>query len=132
MEELTREKFSLIKRAQSFTHAGRGIAVFIKSTHNAWIHLVVFLFVMLAGFYFGISRIEWALLFFAAGLVLAAEAFNAAIEIDIDLTSPEYHPFARDTKDVAAGAVLIAAATATIIGMFIFWPHLMEAVVHRL
>ena len=58
-------KFSIVKRAKSFVHAGRGIGVFIRTTHNAWLH------------------------------------------IDIDLTSPEYHPYARDTKDVAAGAVLI-------------------------
>ena len=60
----------------------------------------------------------------AAGLVLAAEEFNTAIEIDIDLTSPEFHPFARDTKDVAAGAVLICAITAAIIGLFIFVPYI--------
>ena len=61
----------------------------------------------------------------AAGMVLAAEAFNTAIEIDIDLTSPEFHPYARDTKDVAAGAVLIAASTAFVIGMVVFGPHLL-------
>ena len=49
-----------------------------------------------------------------------AEAFNSAIEVDIDLTSPEYHPFARDTKDIAAGAVLLAATTALIVGVGIF------------
>jgi diacylglycerol kinase len=64
------------------------------------------------------------LLVFAAGLVLMAEAFNTAIEIDIDLTSPDYHPYARDTKDVAAGAVLIASLTAAIIGILIFAPYL--------
>ena len=65
------------------------------------------------------------MLVFAGGLVLAAEAINTAIEIDIDLTSPQYHPFARDTKDVAAGAVLIAAITAAIVGAFVFVPHLL-------
>jgi len=60
------------------------------------------------------------MLVLAAGLVLSAEAFNTAIEIDINLTSPEYHPYARDTKDVAAGAVLIASITALIIGLLIF------------
>ena len=116
----TAEKFSLVKRAKSFTHAGRGIWVFIKTTHNAWIHLVVLALAVVLGVYFHITVIEWMMLVLAGGFVLVAEAFNTAIEIDIDLTSPEYHPYAKDTKDVAAGAVLIAAVTAATIGIFIF------------
>lgn len=115
-----RERFSLVKRAKSFTHAGRGIWIFIKTTHNAWVHLIVLACAVLLGLYYQITSVEWVLLIFAAGLVLSAEGFNTAIEIDIDLTSPEYHPYARDTKDVAAGAVLIAAITAAVIGLIIF------------
>jgi diacylglycerol kinase (ATP) len=114
------KKFSLVERATSFTHAIRGLAVFIKSTHNAWVHLVIFGLVIIIGFHFNITYLEWILLIFAAGLVLTAEAFNTAIEIDIDLTSPEFHPYAKDTKDVAAGAVFIAAVTASAIGILIF------------
>jgi diacylglycerol kinase (ATP) len=117
------QEFSIVKRAKSFTHAWRGIAIFVRTTHNAWIHLGVLACVTVAGFYFDISTTDWMLLVFAAGLVLTTEALNTAIEIDIDLTSPEYHPFARDTKDVAAGAVLIAAVTAAIIGILIFTPY---------
>ena len=61
----------------------------------------------------------------AAGFVLTTEAINTAIEIDINLTSPQFHPYARDTKDVAAAAVLISALTAVIIGLTIFIPHLL-------
>ncbi len=127
MSELldTKEEFSLIKRAKSFTHAGRGVFVFVKTTHNAWIHLVIFAVAILLGFYYGITNIEWMFLVLAAGLVLVTEAVNTAIEIDIDLTSPEYHPYANDTKDVAAGAVLIAAIIAAIIGAFIFLPYML-------
>jgi diacylglycerol kinase len=121
-----REMFSVIKRAKSFTHAWRGLVVFIKTTHNAWIHLTVFVCALIAGFYFHLNRYEWIALIFAAGLVLMAEAFNTAIEIDIDLTSPDYHPFARDTKDVAAGAVLIASVTAAVVGILIFAPHILQ------
>jgi diacylglycerol kinase (ATP) len=120
----TPEEFSLVKRAKSFTHAGRGMYVFIKTTHNAWIHLVILAVGVCLGYYFGITKTEWMFLILAAGLVLVTEAVNTAIEIDIDLTSPEYHPYAKDTKDVAAGAVLIAAVTAAIIGAFIFLPYL--------
>ena len=120
----TKEEFSLIKRAKSFTHAGRGLFVFIKSTHNAWIHLVILMIAIALGVYLHITVVEWMLLVLVGGFVLAAEAFNTAIEIDIDLTSPEYHPYARDTKDVAAGAVLIAATTALIVGLLIFGQYL--------
>ncbi len=120
---LDSKKFSLIKRAKSFTHAWRGISVFIKSTHNAWIHLFILGCVITLGLYLHITKMDWIALVFAGGLVLAAEAFNTAIEIDIDLTSPEYHPYARDTKDVAAGAVLITAITSAIIGVLVFAPY---------
>ena len=64
------------------------------------------------------------MIIFAAGLVLVAEAFNTAIEIDMNLTSPEHHPYAKDTKDVAAGAVLISSVVAAVVGILIFWKYL--------
>jgi diacylglycerol kinase (ATP) len=124
---LEKRAFSVVKRAKSFTHAGRGIWVFVRTTHNAWLHVAILLAVVALGFYFGITRVEWLFVVLAAGLVITAEAFNTAIEVDIDLTSPEYHPFAKDTKDVAAGAVLIAAITAAIIGLVIFVPYFLAA-----
>jgi diacylglycerol kinase (ATP) len=126
METLdTKREFSMVKRAKSFAYAGRGIAVFIKTTHNAWIHISLLVVAVFLGFYLDITTTEWMMLVFACGFVLSAEAFNTAIEIDIDLTSPEYHPYAKDTKDVAAGAVLISASTALIIGALIFGPYLL-------
>ncbi len=100
----------------------RKLATF--SAHNAWIHLSVLILAVGLGAHFNISSTEWMMLILAAGFVLAAEAFNTAIEIDMDLTSPEYHPFARDTKDVAAGAVLVASLTALVIGILIFLPFI--------
>lgn len=125
MQELldTKHEFGLVKRALSFAHASRGIYVFIKATPNAIVHLIIFTIAILMGIFFGIERTEWLFLIFAGGFVLTAEAFNTAIEIDINLTSPEYHPYAKDTKDVAAGAVLVAAVTAAIIGLVIFVPY---------
>jgi diacylglycerol kinase (ATP) len=115
--------FSLVRRAKSFTHAGRGMWVFMRNTHNAWLHAAILLGAVALGVYFEITRTEWLFVVIAAGLVMTAEAFNTAIELDIDLTSPEYHPFAKDTKDVAAGAVLISAIAAAIVGLVIFVPH---------
>ena len=111
-------------RLKGFSHAGRGVWVFFKTTHNAWIHALAVVVVVFLGFYLNIGRFDWMALALACGFVVAAEAFNTAIEIDIDLTSPEYHPYARDTKDVAAGAVLISACTAVVIGLLVFGPHL--------
>lgn len=125
-DNISNSRFSFVKRAESFTHAGRGLNVFFKTTHNAWVHVVVFVIAVMLGFYFNISRTEWMFLVLVAGTVFAAEAFNTAIEIDMDLTSPEYHPYARDTKDVAAGAVLVAAITAGVVGILIFGPHLLK------
>jgi len=122
--EENNKKFSLIKRANSVAHASRGLWLFLKTTHNAWIQIVVFAVVVGFGFYFNITNIEWVALVLVSGFVLAAEAFNTAIEIDIDLTSPEYHPYARDTKDVAAGAVFISVITAVIVGIIIFGPYI--------
>lgn len=120
----TKKEFSMIKRARSFVHAGRGIMLFLKTTHNAWIHVTIAAIVLGFAWYLSVSSVEWILLVFAIGLVLIAEMFNTAIEIDIDLTSPEYHPYARDTKDVAAGAVLIASIVAVVIGLIVFVPFI--------
>ncbi len=122
----TQKEFNLVKRAKSFAHAGRGIGLLLKTTVNAWIHLVAFAVAIILGVYFGITKMEWIMLLIVSGFVLSAEAFNTAIEIDIDLTSPNYHPYARDTKDVAAGAVLIAASTAFIVGIIIFIPYILK------
>lgn len=116
----TKKELSLFRRAKSFSNAGRGIKMFLKTTPNAWIELTICIVVVIFGFYFHITNLEWMMIVFACGSVLAAEAFNTAMEIDINLTSPDYHPYARDTKDVAAGAVLISSIMAAIIGVLVF------------
>ena len=114
--------FSIVKRIQSFEHAGNGIRVFLKTTHNAWVHISIAVVAIFVGFVFDISQTEWMFVVLSIGFVLAAEAFNTALEFDIDLTSPGYHEFAKYTKDIAAGAVLIASITASSIGLIIFLP----------
>lgn len=132
MEKVSEKKrFSVVARAKSFTHAFRGIGILVKSTHNFWIHIFISTLVIILGVILKISHIEWILLVFAIGFVMVAEAFNTAIEIDIDLTSPNYHPYARDTKDVAAGAVLISAISAFIVGVIIFLPKVISLLSNR-
>lgn len=122
---LNKNERMVVARAKSFVHAGRGLFVFLKTTPNAWIHLFILFVVVALGVHFSLSHIEWAILVMMSALVLAAEAFNTAIEIDIDLTSPTYHPHARDTKDVAAGAVLITALAAVAVAVCIFSHYLL-------
>ena len=119
----TKREFTLMRRAQSLSNALKGLLLFVKTTPNVWIQGGICIGAFLAGGYFSITQIEWMFIILASGLVFASEAFNTAIEIDIDLTSPEYHPYARDTKDVAAGAVLIASLTASAIGLIVFVPY---------
>jgi diacylglycerol kinase (ATP) len=75
------------------------------------------------GFYFDITRTEWALVALAVGTVWTAELMNTAVEALTDLVSPEYHPLAGKAKDVAAGAVLLAALAALVVGALIFAPQ---------
>lgn len=115
-----------VKYSEKFRNAFRGIYVFSKSTRHLFIHILSALIVVILGFYFRVSSLEWIALVFAIGFVFVAEAFNTAIEIDIDLTSPEYHPYARDAKDVAAAAVLLSVFTAVIVGLIIFLPKIFK------
>lgn len=111
-----------MKFTERLGHAARGVKVFVAHTHHIVIHATCAFTALLLGYFFNISSLEWIAVIFCIGFVIVAEAFNTAIEIDIDLTSPEYHPYARDTKDVAAASVLLASLTALIIGGIIFLP----------
>ena len=123
MEKIPEKKrFSIVARLKSTTHAFRGLSIFIKTTHNSWLHIFFAILAIYLGFILKISNIEWVMIIFAIGLVVITEALNTAFEFDIDLTSPTYHPYARDTKDVAAGAVLISVFIAGIVGLIIFLP----------
>lgn len=110
----------LKKRLNSFRYAIAGILSLFQSQPNAKIHLLATAFVVFAGFHFRISTLEWCMVVFAIVLVLAAEGFNTALEHLTDLVSPDYHPLAGKAKDVAAGAVLLAAIGAATVGILIF------------
>ena len=119
-----KKRFSVVGRIKSATHAWRGIGVLISTSYNARLHLFFAMLAIYLGFILHISEIEWVQVILPLGIVIIAEAFNTAVEIDIDLTSPNYHPYARDTKDVAAGAVAISAFIACIVGLIIFLPKI--------
>ncbi len=116
----------LTKRALSFKYAFKGIFTAIKTQANLRIHLFAAILVTAMGFYFQISRAEWILVILAIGVVISAELFNSAIEFLTDLVSPGQNETAGKVKDIAAGAVLISAISAAIIGLIIFLPKIKD------
>ncbi|MEK7060291.1 MAG: diacylglycerol kinase family protein [Patescibacteria group bacterium] len=118
------EAWHKVKISDRFLNAFRGMHVFYKTSKHFYILVLSTLAVVVLGFYLKVSNLEWIALVFSIGFVIITEVFNTAIEIDIDLTSPEYHPFARDTKDVAAAAVVLSIFTAMIVGFIVFLPKI--------
>lgn len=112
-----------VKYREKFLNAFRGLYVLAQTTRHLYIHLSAATVAVVLGFYFRISGLEWVAIIFAIGFVFVAESFNTALEIDMDLTSPQFHPYARDTKDVAAAAVLLAVFSAGAVGLIIFLPY---------
>lgn len=111
-------------RVRCFVDAARGLCAVFVTQANAKIHAVATVLVVGAGFFCGLTRIEWALVVGAIALVWTAEAINTAIESIVDLVSPERHPLAGRAKDAAAGAVLAAAIGAVVISVCVFGPKL--------
>jgi len=113
-------------RLRSFGHAFRGLKVLLQTQQNARIHAAATVMVVAAGALFAISPAEWALVALAVASVWAAEALNTAIEFLVDLASPEFHPLAAKAKDVAAGAVLVAAIGSLAVGVLVFGPYVLK------
>ena len=118
------EKFSLRKRSQSFGYAFAGVVKFFRTEHNAWLHLAGTIGAIVLGIVYRVTAVETAFLVFAIGFVWVAELFNTCIEKIMDFISTEKHPKIKLIKDMAAGAVLLAAMTALIIGIAIFIPKI--------
>lgn len=117
-------KFSWKKRALSFKYALNGIKRLVSCEHNAWIHCVAAIMVVIAGFIFHISSTEWLVVVICIGMVLAAEGVNTAIEYLADAITVAPNEKIKHAKDVAAGAVLICAITAAVVGLMVFVPHI--------
>jgi diacylglycerol kinase (ATP) len=115
----------MIRFFKGFTYAYNGIRLSFKAGGNFIFHLFAAIVVILMGMYFKISNLEWVAITFCITLVLAAETFNTCIEKLTDIISPERNKNAGEVKDLAAGAVLIAAIGAAITGLIIFIPYLL-------
>ena len=113
------------RRVASFGHAVRGVWAALRSEVHLRFHAVATVAVIGLGFYCDLARLEWALLALAVAAVWTAELLNTAVEALTDLVSPSFHPLAGRAKDVAAGAVLLAALGALVVGALVFGPHLL-------
>jgi diacylglycerol kinase len=107
----------------AFVYAFAGIR-FVLRQRNPRIQLMVGVLVCGLAAWLRVSRIEWAMLILCIGIVIAAESINSAAEAMVDLLSPEIRPAAKIAKDTAAGAVLIAAVAAVVVGLLILGPPL--------
>lgn len=114
----------LKKRIDSFKYAFTGIGTFFKSQTHPKIHLLAAVLVAILGYIYKIDKSEWMILVLTITMVLVSEAFNSAIEMLSDKVSEEFHPLIKKVKDIAAGAVLIAAIASIIIGLIIFAPKI--------
>ena len=118
--------FEFTGRIRSFKYAGQGVLLTLRSQHNAWIHAVATVAVVIAGFAFQVTRMEWCMIVVACAAVWTAEALNTAFEFLADATTREFHPVVKQAKDVAAGAVLITAVAAVVVGIIVFAPHIVS------
>lgn len=114
----------LKSRLNSFKYATSGIKTTFKDQPNLIIHVIIAINVVIAGWFFNVSRTEWLVLVLTVGVVLTVELTNTAIEEVVNSFTDQVHPAAKKAKDVAAGAVLIASVMAIIIGLVIFLPYL--------
>ncbi len=113
-------------RIKSFRNAFIGLWHVIRTQQNAWIHAIATVAVVLLSIWLKLGIRDWAILLLTVAMVWTAEFINTALEIVVDLASPDLHPLARVGKDVGAAAVLIAAVSAIIIGFLLLGPPLLE------
>ncbi len=109
---------------KSLSYAIEGIFNCIKKERNIKIHILFMMLVILCGFLFQITYVEWLICILLFGLVISLELVNTSIEAVVDLCTQEFHPLAKLAKDTAAGAVLISAIAAAMIGLIIFIPKI--------
>ncbi len=111
---------------KAFKYAINGIRTAFGSEFHIRLHILASLLVVIAGWFFEISRMEWISIFICIAMVITVEMLNTAIEYLVNLISPDHNILAGKIKDIAAGAVLIAAIGALFTGLIIFTPKVLE------
>ena len=115
----------LPSRLRSIRVALEGIKHVLITQQNARIHTAITLAVILFAFLFRINRVELVSLLLVIGFVWTAEIFNTAMEVMVDMVSPEHSQGAKIIKDISAGAVLISAIISVLVGFLVFGPKLL-------
>ena len=119
------EKESFLKnRIKSIGYAFKGAMLLLKTEASIKIQLCIALLITAAGFYFEISSTEWIVQILAISIIMSVEGINTAIESIADFIHPEHHTKIGFIKDIAAGAVFIAAILAVAIGLIIYIPKI--------
>ncbi|CAM2846635.1 diacylglycerol kinase [Hathewaya histolytica] len=106
---------------ESFNCAIMGIIAAIKKERNMKIHIGIGILVLIFSLYSNITKTELFMVLFAITLVIVAEMINTSIEHGLDALMDSYHPLIKISKDVSAGAVLIAAINSIVVGYIVFW-----------
>jgi diacylglycerol kinase (ATP) len=112
------------KRIRGGGYAIKGAWLLLKHEPSIQVQFALAIIMCVLGYFFGITKTEWLFQFLAIGLIMTAEGLNTAIEAMADFVHPDFHDKIGHIKDVAAGAVFIAAITAIIIGAFIYFPYI--------
>ena len=123
-----KKAFSLKRLSSAFKYAFKGFGKVYKNEDNMKVHVVVAILVVLCGFLFKVSTLEWIILIFAIGLVIGAEVLNTCIENLVDLVTKDYNKYAENAKDTAADHTLVLSITAAIIGLIVFIPKLIDVI----
>ena len=113
---------------KSFGYAFSGLSYAFRSQFNFKVHSTALVIVGFLGWCYKLSANEWLWVIIASGMVLITELLNTAVEVLVDLVSPDTNPKAKIIKDVAAAAVLVMAFTAVVIGLIIFIPKIFHHV----
>ena len=117
-------RVDLRRTLYSFRHAGRGFAWALSSQANLRVHFAAAALVLIGAVLLHFSAIEFVGLVLCFAVVIAAELFNTTLEVLIDYAWPEHHPMIGRAKDVAAAAVMVAAAGAAVVGILLFAHHI--------
>ena len=109
-------------RLKSVYYAFNGAIKLITTEHSIMVQFSIAIVMVIAGFYFHITKTEWLFQMLAIGLVMSVEGLNTAVEKVADFIHPDYHERIGFIKDISAGAVVFAALTAIFIGLIIYVP----------
>lgn len=116
-------RFTLAARLNSFGYAFEGLIFMLKTQHNAWLHFAASVIVILLASFLQVRAEDWRWLIVAMVTVWVAECFNTAVEHVCNVVSPQHSEAVKRAKDIGAGAVLICAIGAALIGVLTLWPY---------